>query len=63
MFTVTNIIILVVTSIIAGTMNGIVGMATLALYSAMLYVGISPITANVTITVGLLFSDTSAVLS
>lgn len=63
MFTVTNIIILVVTSIIAGTMNGIVGMATLVLYPAMLYVGISPITANVTITVGLLFSDTSAVLS
>ncbi|MEN3245500.1 hypothetical protein [Fructilactobacillus sanfranciscensis] len=63
MFTVTNIIILVVTSIIVVTMNGIVGMATLALYPAMLYVGISPITANVTITVGLLFSDTSAVLS
>ncbi|ANZ58928.1 sulfite exporter TauE/SafE family protein [Fructilactobacillus lindneri] len=63
MFTLTNIIILVVTSIISGTLNGVVGMATLALYPAMLYVGIEPITANVTITVGLLFSDASAVLS
>lgn len=54
---------MLVASILGGIMNGIVGMATVALYPTLLYVGVPPIIANVTITVGLLFSDFSAVLS
>lgn len=58
-----NILFLLLISIIAGVINGIVGMAVLVLYPALIYVGVSPIEANMTITVGLLFGGTSVVLS
>lgn len=46
-----SIIYLVLMSLLAGILTGIVGMASLTLYPVMLSVGVAPITANATITV------------
>lgn len=46
-----SIIYLVLMSLLAGILTGIVGMASLTLYPVLLSVGIAPITANATITV------------
>lgn len=56
-------IFLLIASVIAGTLSSVVGMASVILYPALLFVGLPPIMANVTITVGIIFSGTSAVLS
>ncbi|KRN40666.1 hypothetical protein IV51_GL001287 [Fructilactobacillus fructivorans] len=58
-----NGIFLLIASVIAGTLSSVVGMASVILYPALLFVGLPPIMANVTITVGIIFSGTSAVLS
>lgn len=46
-----SIIYLVLMSLLAGVLTGIVGMASLTLYPVLLSVGVAPITANATITV------------
>lgn len=46
-----SIIYLVLMSLLAGILTGIVGMASLTLYPVLLSVGVAPITANATITV------------
>lgn len=46
-----SIIYLVLMSLLAGILTGIVGMAALTLYPVLLSVGVAPITANATITV------------
>lgn len=47
----TTMVYLIVMSLLAGILTGIVGMASLTLYPVLLSVGISPISANATITV------------
>lgn len=61
--TLETILYLLGMSLIAGILNGTVGMAALTLYPMLLSVGIPPITANATNTIGLLFSGSSSVLS
>ena len=46
-----SIIYLVLMSLLAGVLTGIVGMASLTLYPVLLSVGVAPIAANATITV------------
>lgn len=59
--TIETILFLLGMSLLAGILNGIVGMAALTLYPVLLSVGVAPITANATNTIGLLFSGSSAV--
>lgn len=46
-----SIVYLILMSLVAGILTGIVGMASLTLYPVLLSVGVMPITANATITV------------
>ena len=59
--TIETILFLLGMSLLAGILNGIVGMAALTLYPVLLSVGVAPITANATNTIGLLFSGSSPV--
>lgn len=58
-----SIIYLVLMSLLAGILTGIVGMAALTLYPVLLSVGIAPITANATITVAQVGAGMGTVLS
>ncbi len=54
--TIETILFLLGMSLLAGILNGIVGMAALTLYPVLLSVGVAPITANATNTIGLLLA-------
>lgn len=58
-----SLIYLIVMSIIAGILTGIIGMASLTLYPVLISVGVLPITANATITVSQVASGIGTVLS
>ncbi|MCV3742278.1 sulfite exporter TauE/SafE family protein [Lentilactobacillus hilgardii] len=58
-----SIIYLVLMSLLAGILTGIVGMASLTLYPVLISVGIPPITANATITVAQVGAGLGTVLS
>lgn len=58
-----TLIFLIMMSLIAGILTGIVGMASLTLYPVLLSVGIAPITANATITVAQVGGGLGTVLS
>ena len=63
MFSIETTIILIAGGLVAGILNGIVGMAVLTLYPILLATGISPIMANITATISIIFSGCSAVYS
>ena len=63
MFSIETTLILITGGLVAGILNGIVGMAVLTLYPILLATGISPIMANVTATISIIFSGCSAVYS
>lgn len=58
-----SMIYLILMSLFAGILTGIVGMASLTLYPVLLSIGIPPITANATITVAQVGAGLSTVLS
>ncbi|MTV82843.1 sulfite exporter TauE/SafE family protein [Secundilactobacillus folii] len=58
-----TVLLLIIMSLIAGILMGIVGMASLTLYPVLLAVGIPPITANATITVAQVGAGVGTVLS
>lgn len=57
------IIALVIGGLIAGILNGIVGMAILTMYPLLLALGISPVMANVTANISIIFCGLSAAYS
>lgn len=57
------IIILIVTGIAAGIISTAAGLASLVSYPVLLALGLPPVTANVTNTLGLLFTSVGAVAS
>ncbi|MBW1606349.1 sulfite exporter TauE/SafE family protein [Lactobacillus sp. Sy-1] len=63
MLSISTVIILIIGGLIAGILNGIVGMAVLTLYPILLSIGVSPIMANVTATISIIFSGCTSVLS
>ncbi|GEN94750.1 sulfite exporter TauE/SafE family protein [Pediococcus ethanolidurans] len=58
-----TVLFLILMSLIAGVLTGIVGMASLTLYPVLLSVGIQPITANATITVAQVGARLGTVIS
>lgn len=54
---------LLIMSLFAGILNGIVGMAALTLYPVLLSLGISPVAANATITISQSGSGVGTLLS
>ena len=56
-------IILIVTGILAGIVSTAAGLASLVSYPVLLALGLPPVTANVTNTLGLLFTSIGAVAS
>lgn len=58
-----TLLFLILMSIIAGILTGIVGMASLTLYPVLLAVGVPPITANATITIAQVGGGVGTVLS
>lgn len=56
-------IILIVTGILAGIVSTVAGLASLVSYPVLLALGLPPVTANVTNTLGLLFTSIGAVAS
>ncbi|GAB5053401.1 hypothetical protein PESHB4_20390 [Pediococcus ethanolidurans] len=58
-----TVLFLILMSLIAGVLTGIVGMASSTLYPVLLSVGIQPITANATITVAQVGAGLGTVIS
>lgn len=58
-----SMLYLLLMSLIAGVLNGIVGMAALTLYPVLLSIGIAPVSANATITISQMGSGIGTLLS
>src|SRR5579859_5169584 len=60
--TVAQVAIVALAGLLAGSINAIVGAGSLVTFPTLLAVGLPPVTANVTNTVGLVFGNLSAVV-
>ncbi|MFC4761233.1 sulfite exporter TauE/SafE family protein [Fructobacillus durionis] len=58
-----SVLYLIAMALIAGVLNGIVGMAALTLYPVLLSLGIPPVSANATITISQMASGVGTLLS